>query len=52
METKIILWLGEVSTTQGTVLKGCSIRKTESHCSRFWPSRDWPEQLKEQKAEL
>ena len=28
--TKIILWLG-VTTTWGTVLKGCSIRKVESH---------------------
>jgi hypothetical protein len=30
---KIILWLG-VTTTQGTILKGCSIRKIETHSFR------------------
>ena len=31
---KIILWLG-VTTLWGTVLKGCSNRKVENHCSRL-----------------
>ena len=30
---EIVLWLG-VTTTWGTVVKGLSIRKVESHCSR------------------
>lgn len=41
-----------VTTTQGTVLKGCSIRKIENHHSRCWSGRDWPVQLMGEKAEF
>ena len=35
--TKTVLWLGGgVTTTQGTVLKGLSIRKVENHWTRRW----------------
>ncbi|KRY99592.1 hypothetical protein T11_2101 [Trichinella zimbabwensis] len=38
---KIILWL-RVTTTQGTALKGHSIRKAENHPSRSWQSMSMP----------
>lgn len=33
INNKIILWLGGVTTTHGTILKGCSISKVENHWS-------------------